>query len=477
MKKILISIIVLIVCISFIFLLPACKKEAVEETTAAATEAETTAAATEAETTAAEATAAEEFVLGMESNTYWVEKAGLTPKGELKIYSYKDEGVAEWKIAKKFEEAYPDVKIIWITIPGADYVNKLQLECETDTLGADVFWSFAQINAAVHNYLLDVTDKIPEELKNDIASGAAGATGYGGKWFGAPMFVGMDNGVEYNIEVLKNAGYDKPPATWDEFFKACEATTIDEDKDGVPEIYGYTGIAHPIAKFALLDTIIESVGGRFWNEDQNDPKPLFNDDKGVRLLQIMKKMYKSDFSDPGMASGDDVASRKVLASGKAAMGIQGIGACWGLANSDFPEMIGNIGEALMPSDPGFPSPGQEGSCGFVIGKNANLDAALGFILFYMSPELQKFETREYAFSSARISLGNDAAYVAEFPYIPVMLEQAKVGAHRYVEGNTQALIDSMIPILDNYLNGNIDETACLTQMETVFNEVWAEEKE
>ncbi len=476
MKKTFISTILLVVLISFIFILPGCKTGAVTETTTAET---TVAETTVTETTAAATTAAtgEEFVLGKENSTYWVEQAGLTPKGELKIYSYKDEGVAEWKIAKKFEEAYPDVTIKWITIPGADYTNKILLECQTNTLGADIFWSYAQITAAMHNYLLDITDKIPEALKNDVSPGSIGATGYAGKWYGAALFMGMDNGVEYNIDILKNAGYDKPPATWDEFFKACEAATIDENNDGIPEVFGYTGIAGPGAKFALLDTIIESVGGKFWNEDPNDPKPLFNDDKGVRLLQIMKKMYKSDFSDPGMASGDDMASRKVLASGKAAMGIQGTGAVWGLAKTDFPENANKIGEALMPSDPGYPSPGQEGSCGFVIGQNANVDAALGFILFYMSPEMQKFETKEYAFSSARISLGNDAEYIKEFPYIPVMIEQAKVAAHRYVEPNAQALIDSMVPILDNYLNGNIDEKTCLTQMEEAFNDVWAAEEQ
>ncbi|MCD4670841.1 MAG: extracellular solute-binding protein [Actinomycetia bacterium] len=424
---------------------------------------------------ATEEAAGEAPELGTESATYWVEKAGITPSGELTIYSYKDEGVTEWLIAEKFMEAYPDVTVNWVSIPGADYAAKIAMECETNTAAFDCMWSYAAWTTQFAPFLADVTDRIPQELKDDILKGIISATASGDTWHGVPLFTGM-YGLVYNKDILAAAGYDKAPETWDELFECAEACTIDEDGDGIPEIYGIgSGVsAGQFGLKAFFDVAMKSVGGAFWNYDADNPKAMFNTAEGIRALQIMKMHYRSDFSDPVMATGDETACRRAVASGLSAMGLHGFGAVEGVVTSDFPENDGKFAYALYPHDPGFDSWSIPGSMGFTIREGGNVDAALAYNLFYVSPEIQKFMTQDYGFVTSRATVAADSEYSDMYSYAEGALEQASYGGERYVEINASVMQDTFFPIFENYLAGNIDEQAALDKLEEAFYAAWEE---
>ncbi len=422
---------------------------------------------TAAETTAAETTAAAP-ILGTEGLTYWIEKAGIKPSGEFTIYSYKNEGVTEYKIAQKYVETYPDVKFNWVTVPGEDYASKIATELETNTANFDCFWSYAAWTIQFSKFLEDVTSKIPKELRDDILKGVVSATAVGDTWYSAPLFTSIYSLI-YNKEILKNAGYEKAPQTWDEFFKCAEA--VQKGK----EIYGIgNGIVGQFGYIVMFQIVIHTIGGEFWNNDRQNPQPLFNNEKGVRALQIMKKIYKSNFSDPSMAQGDEFAMRRAIASGKSAMGFHGVGVVEAIVEKDFPENKGKFDYSLIPSDPGFETCSTNGSMGFAIRKGGNVDAALGFVLFYLSPDMQKFMTQDYGFPTSRASLANDEKYVSEFPYVRIAVEQANYKTVRYTEENTSALQQAFFPIFENYLNGKIDEKSTLSQLEKAFIDAWKE---
>ncbi|MCD4669980.1 MAG: extracellular solute-binding protein, partial [Actinomycetia bacterium] len=409
-----------------------------------------------------------------EGATYWVEKAGITPSGELTIYSYKDEGVTEWLIAEKFMEAYPDVTVNWISIPGAEYAAKIALECETNTAAFDCFWSYPAWTTQFAQYLEDITNRIPKELKDDVLPSVIASTGYNGSWFGIPLFDNIMS-ICYNKDILAEAGYDKPPETWDEFFECAEACTTDEDNDGIPEIYGLGHTVNGVfGYFNSFGYILGSVGGSFWNNDADNPQAMFNTAEGIRTLQILKKTFMSDFSDPVMATGDSVAVRRLLASGLAAMGIAVPGSIDAIAGADFPENIGKFDHSLSPYDPGYESTSTGGGMGFVIRKGGNVDAALAYTLFYSSPEMQKFMTKDYGFPPTRASLGVDEEFIAEYPFVLAAAEQSKYKAIRYFEANASIMQDTLFPIFESYLGGNIDEQAALDKLEEAFYAAWEE---
>jgi arabinogalactan oligomer / maltooligosaccharide transport system substrate-binding protein len=475
MKNSVYKIFVLAICVVFVFSfsLVSCKKEAAPEEEVAEEEA---APAEEEEAAPAEEEEAEEApALGTEGLTYWIDKAGITPSGDLTIYSYKDEGVTEWEIAQRYAETYPDVKINWVSIPGAEFASKIAVELETNTAAFDCFWSFAAWTTQFQSFLADVTDRIPGELKDDILEGIVPATAVDDVWHGAPLFTGMYGNI-YNKDILEQAGYEKPPETWDEYFKCAEACTIDEDGDGTPEIHGIAS-GHALGwfgSFPFFVVVIKSVGGGFWNYDRDNPQATFNNDKGLRALEILKQHYSSSFSDPAMATADEVGLRTAIASGKAAMGLHSIGSVEAITASDFPENVGKFDYTLYPYDPGCDSYSINGSMGFSIRNDGNVDAALGYVLFYLSPEMQKFMTKDYGFPTSRNSLVNDEEYVAEFTYVPAAVEQAKHGGERYTEENMALMQDLIYPILDNYVNGVTDAETTLSKMEDAFYEAWEE---
>jgi len=84
----------------------------------------------------------------------------------------------------------------------------------------------------------------------------------------------------YNVDWLKQMGYDKPPETWKEFKEMCVKATKG-DKHG----YAYVGSA------SLYATLVWSFGGRIVSEDGT--KIAFNSDAGLKALQLLKDLFDS----------------------------------------------------------------------------------------------------------------------------------------------------------------------------------------
>lgn len=347
------------------------------------------------------------------------------------------------------------------------------MECETNTAAFDCFWSYAAWTTEFEPFLADVTDRIPQELRDDIIPSIITATTIGDTWYGVPLFTSM-YGMVYNKDILAEAGYDKAPETWDELFECAAACTIDEDGDGIPEVYGI-GSGMSAGQFGLrvfFDIALKSVGGSFWNYDVDNPQAVFNTAEGVRALQVMKQHYMSDFSDPVMATGDETACRRAVAAGLAAMGLHAFGAVEGVVSSDFPENNGKFAYSLFPYDPGFESWSVPSSMGFAIREGGNVDAALAYDLFYASPEIQKFMTQDYGFVTSRATVAADEEYIAMYPYAEGALDQGNYKGERYTEANGSLIQDTFFPIFQKYLGDDADEQATLDSLEAAFYAAW-----
>jgi len=426
----------------------------------------------EAEEVEEAAEEAEEVEEAIETATYWIEKAGLKPSGQLNIYSYKDEMALEESVTSMFLDAFPEVEVNWVAIPYADYASKIAMELETGTADFDIMWSWGAWTNQFKDYLLDVTDKIPQELKDDIVPGIHKAVGSGDKWFGIPFFVGIW-GIQYNKEILSKAGYDAPPKQINDFLQCAQDCTVDEDGDGIPETYGFTGVSQPGQSWnPVFYALLKNVGGEYWNGDSSNPEALFNNEYGVRALQVEKALYTSEFSDPVMAAGDPGQSRSSFSAGSVGLSWNYMGWVYADILNNFPENLDKIGWAGVPVDGDNESYCVTGDMGYVIRDGAeNLDNALAFCLFYSSIPIQKWRNEHDGFCPVRLSLANDEEYVADYPYIPISLDMASRSV-RYVEPNMSEMENGSIPIFENYFSGKIDEEETLNQLEDLFYSTW-----
>jgi len=89
----------------------------------------------------------------------------------------------------------------------------------------------------------------------------------------------------YNKDMLfiNDLDPNKPPETWDEFLDYCRKLSVDNDKDGTPEVYGTT---FPVSAWQFENLLLQA-GGEIIAEDNKTP--LFNSKPGIEALEFLKK--------------------------------------------------------------------------------------------------------------------------------------------------------------------------------------------
>lgn len=169
------------------------------------------------ETTSQEIASGEETVLKI-----WVAPA-LVSEEEQKM---KQE---EWyvsRVAKKFEEENPGVKIEFTVVPDQSAAHQTFKAAASTDSGPDIanLWSGQSIYA-MEDVILDISEYIPKEDKELIQGWETVTVGFeeGGAVLGYPVSGNEICGLLYNREILAEAGLDfenDPPKTFDEFFEA-----------------------------------------------------------------------------------------------------------------------------------------------------------------------------------------------------------------------------------------------------------------
>ena len=167
-------------------------------------------------------------------------------------------------ITAEFEAANPNVNV---ELEFVEYEALHDKIVTTATSGAstydvvlvDCIWP-AEFAAA--NFILDVTDRISDDVRADIWPGALESVSYQGKLYGMPWLNDVLY-LYYNKDLLAQAGFDAPPTTWTELqemgLAAKEQGLVDypfieyfRQEEGLTIAYAYYLFAH---------------GGDFFNED------------------------------------------------------------------------------------------------------------------------------------------------------------------------------------------------------------------
>ena len=247
-----------------------------------------------------------------------------------------------------------------------------------DVILGDCIWPAQFAKAGL---VMDVTDRVEALELDDIYQGALDATKYEGKYYGMPWL----NDVKYmfvNTALLKEAGIEEVPATWDELIADAQAV-----KDaGICE-YPIVG-CYAQAECLICDytCIAGSFGGAFVDENN---APTINCEENIAALDFMAKTLTDGLCNPKSLEmiEDDVLS--TFAAGNAVFAINWT---YQYASMNDESASSVVGQGIIMPIPGTDkaqSATVNGGMPLMITAGCkNPDEAWDYMLFLASKEMQ-----------------------------------------------------------------------------------------
>ncbi len=113
----------------------------------------------------------------------------------------------------------------------------------------------------------------------------------------------------YNLDWLRNLGYQSPPLTWGTFKEVCKQAVSDTNGDGEPDTFGYAFVADAPTFAALVLT----RGGTLLSADGR--RVLFNSLEGEKGLRVLYETFNAHcaYTVPGRGWDlNDWSSARVL---------------------------------------------------------------------------------------------------------------------------------------------------------------------
>lgn len=429
MKKIIIVLISIIFVFSLVFLGTGCKESAATETTAAA---ETTVAAetTAAETTAAETTSGEPVVIKV-----W---KGIAVANEGDTY------YPEW--IRAFESSHPGVTIEWTDIPWET------MKQQFDTAFAagdppDIFYSFTG------GYVDDVMEfcadykeiYTPEEyamITDGISESQLATYVVNGKQVGIPFYGGV-NVFYWNKGLFEAAGLDpeKGPDTWEDVLSMAKVLTIDTNKDGKIDQWGYgersyeSGAAKP-------EKYLWQAGFNLLNADRTGIG--YDDEGAIAAFEYVEKLWQTEkVAVPiGLFSGNTIID--AFYQQKFAMWFYNSNILKEVG-TDYPDL--KLGGSIAPAGPGINlaegrgMPGGWG-CWSIAQDTKNLELVKEFLYeFFTNPQYLRIASERVGATPASSKTG----YQSDDPFV----QMALTGGKYSIENPFGAEVNEVLTAVDN----------------------------
>ncbi|WP_405147314.1 sugar ABC transporter substrate-binding protein [Sphaerisporangium sp. NBC_01403] len=333
--------------------------------------------------------------------TYWASNQGTSLDNDKQVLQPE---------LDKFEKQ-TGIKVNLEVVPWADLLNRI-LAATTSGKGPDVVnigntWS-ASLQAT--GAFLPFDDNLLAGLggKERFLGPSLAATGAPGKPPTAVPIYGMTYGLYYNKKMFKDAGIDKPPATWDELVADGKKLTKGKQWGLAVEGASVSENSHHAFIFG------QQHGAELFD---GSGKPQFDSPQNVAAIkQYLDLMAADKIVNPSNAEySNGTEAVNDFVNGKAAMLMwQSIGSqikAAGLTNDTY-------GIAPIPL-PAADSGGKQVN-GMVAGINLavfnftkNQDGALKFVKFMTSPEEQQILNKTYGSLPTVQDAYNDPAFQSE----------------------------------------------------------------
>ena len=222
---------------------------------------------------------------------------------------------------KEYQDAHPEVKLTWEPTQNEEYKTKIKAAVTANQM-PDIFftWGGGFLREFVNAGRVYALDTAYANFEKDLPKIMLANHTYDGKIYGAPTnynFVAMFS----NMDILKQVGYDKVPATYDELIACCDALVA---KGFIP--FGCSG-TEPWCVTEYLEPIIQKCVGSDALTDMYLGKASWNNEGVIKAVDYFQAMIKKGYFDPeGTALLNDEIKAN-FAAGKYAFYINGTWNC------------------------------------------------------------------------------------------------------------------------------------------------------
>lgn len=394
------------------------------------------------------------------------------PANEVEIeywqYAYDSKVKLVNDLIPKFQQQHPKIKVKHVNFPYDSFQQKVQAAVQAGT-GPDVLNVYYGWVPAY--YLANFLKALPEQyfpaatLKNAFFP-MLSTVQFGGSYYALPTAV-RTLGLFWNKDLLKEAGYDTPPATWQETVDLAVKTTK-RGSDGKLQQAGMTWDP-------------SGQGHSWWRScltRQNGCTPISSDNKTLHWTDAgcleafnwyldLNRKYKT--GEQGFYTDGATAFQ----TGHAALHIDGSYRV-GTLKANAPNL--NYSIAVLPK-----YQAQASYASFwcnTITRRAQGDrelAAAAFIQYLASPEVMKQWTPAIGELPARVELAKDPEFTKD-DKLAAFLDQLPYSYADFFVDEAQ-LRQAVLDAIDKVLLKNVDAKQALTEAQDAiqkeFNDYWA----
>jgi multiple sugar transport system substrate-binding protein len=298
----------------------------------------------------------------------------------MKQAGYSEDDVKS--ITKEFEKNNEGIKINPTFVPYESLEQKIQTSAKTggyDVVVIDAPWTAKFAKAG---FVKDVTDRISDDVNADVFQGAIDSVSYDEKNYGMP-WLNDTKFLFYNKQMLKDAGFDNPPSTWEELI---EQSKVLKEK-GVVEYPLVWSWSQAEALVCDLTTLIGSFGGELVDDNGN---PTATAAENKQALDFMVDSLEQGLSNPQSTQYLEEDVRGVFSSGKAAFALNWT-YMYNLANDENESSVaGQVGIIPVPGADGNTGQSVNGGMGLAVTEGSkHADEAWEYIEYLSSKEVQK----------------------------------------------------------------------------------------
>jgi ABC-type glycerol-3-phosphate transport system substrate-binding protein len=244
------------------------------------------------------------------------------------------------KLAKQFNEVYPNITVEFENVPAGRSRDKLLTQVaggnppDVAYMDAGGVQDFASRGALVNldGYIAG-SDVVTED---DYVEGFRLSASFDDSMYGLP-YDGETTGLFYRTDLFEAAGIDAPPETWEEFESAAQALT-----DPASKQYGVAIFATEAAYYWY--PWLWQAGGNTLSEDGQTV--AFDDENGQQAAEFYVNLAQN-YAPPDYLAANSWDGRVAFATGKVGMYIAGN---WfaGTLLSEFPDLEGKWASAPLP---------------------------------------------------------------------------------------------------------------------------------
>ncbi|MBR6237661.1 MAG: extracellular solute-binding protein [Lachnospiraceae bacterium] len=222
---------------------------------------------------------------------------------------------------KEMAANHPEITLNWEAFENQSYKTKIKAAVSADEM-PDIFftWSCAFLGDFVAAGKVYCLDDALAKYSSELPEVMLGNTTYDGKHYGVPTTMNIV-GLFANMDLLKEAGYDEIPGTYDEFIACCDALKA---KGIIP--FGCAGKETWCVTEYLESVIEKSVGADALNDIFLGRATWNNADVGA-AVDTFQSLVNNGYFDPSGAGLTNDEVKANFMAGKYAFYMNGTWNC------------------------------------------------------------------------------------------------------------------------------------------------------